>query len=77
MGNILHLPTQPKVFNTLALLRLAEANRAVRQLRSLGCQVIRLAIGDCDSATEILVDRNPHRTLAGCPGVHVSVARAI
>jgi len=75
MDNILQLSSQPKVFNTVFLLRLSEANRAVRQLRRLGCRVIRQAIGDRDNATEIVVDHNPHRVLNGCPGVHVTVGR--
>ena len=75
MSNVLQLSSQPRVFNTAFVLRLSEANRAVRQLRRLGCRIIRQAIGDRDNATEIVVDRNPHRVLNGCPGVHVTVGR--
>ena len=75
MDNVLKLSTQPKVFNAAYLVRLSEANRAARQLRRLGCRIIRQAVGDRENATEIVVDRNPHRTLDGCPGVHVIVGR--
>lgn len=71
MANVIQISAQPKVFNTAFLLRLSEANRAVRQLRDIGCRVVRLAVGDRENTTEIVVDRNPHRLLAGCPGVHV------
>lgn len=73
MDNVLKLSTQPKVFNAAYLVRLSEANRAVRQLRGLGCRIIRQDIGDRDKATEIVVDRNPHLTLNGCPSVHITV----
>lgn len=72
MENVIQIAEPAKVFNPLFLCRLAEANRAVRQLRRLGCQVIRQAVGDRDKPTEIVVDRNPHRLLAGCPNVHVT-----
>lgn len=77
MKNVISVPSQPKVFNTVFLLRLSEANRAVRQLRGLGCRTIRQAIGDREHATEIVVDRNPHRVLSGFPGVHVTVGREL
>ena len=76
MSNVLQLSSQPRVFNTAFVLRLSEANRAVRQLRRLGCRIVRQTIGDRDNATEIVVDRNPHRVLNGCPGVHVTVGRS-
>lgn len=77
MDNIILMPARPKVFNTVFLSRLSEANRAVRQLRRLGCRIIRQAVGDRENATEIVVDRNPHRTLNDCPGVHVIVGRGL
>lgn len=73
--DVLQLTSQPRVFNTAFLVRLAEANCAVRQLRRLGCRIIRQAVGDRDNATEIVVDRNPHSAIRGCPGVHVTVGR--
>lgn len=73
MSNVLQLSSQPRVFNTAFVLRLSEANRAVRQLRCLGCRIVRQTIGDRDNATEIVVDRNPHFDVVDCPGVHVTV----
>lgn len=61
-----------RVFTPTFMLRLAEANRAARQLRDFGCRVIRQQVGDREKPTEIVVDRNPHRTLVGCPNVHVT-----
>jgi len=75
MHNILHLSDQPKVFNTFFLVRLSEANCAVRQLRRLGCRVLSQTVGDREHITEIVIDRNPHRALVGCPGGHVTVGR--
>lgn len=72
MENVIQISPRPKVFSPTFLCRLAEANRAMRQLRGLGVRVISQAVGDRDKPTEIVVDRNPHRTLAGCPNVHVT-----
>lgn len=74
MENIIQMSAVPRVFNPGFVMRLSEANRAVRQLRRLGCRIIRQAIGDREKSTEIVVDRNPHRTLIGCPTVHVTCA---
>lgn len=70
MENVIQFDARPRVLHTGFVLRLAEANRAVRQLRRLGCRVISQAIDG--TRAEIVVDRNPHRTLIGCPGVHVT-----
>lgn len=64
----------PRILSASYLARLAEANAALRQLRALGCRVLSVSIGRPNEASEILIDKNPHRRLAGCPGVHVSVA---
>lgn len=73
MGNLLQISTKPKVFNTYFVLRLSEANRATRQLRRLGCRILRQTIGDRHRSTEIVIDRNPHCTLTDFPGVHITV----
>ena len=65
-----------RVFTPTFVTRLAEANRAARQLRDLGCRVISQVVSDQEKPTEIVVDRNPHRLLAGCPNVHVTCRRA-
>lgn len=62
----------PKVFNTYFLDQLAESNMAVRQLRCAGVKVLSVRLGGKREETEIVVDRNPHTTLAGCPNVHVT-----
>lgn len=72
MATINQISPRPKVFNVAFLCRLAEANRAHRQLRRLGCRVIKQAVGDVGNPTEIVVDRNPHCTLQSCPNVHVT-----
>ena len=72
MENVIQLSTAPRVFNPGFIHRLSEANRAARQLRELGCRIIRQAVGDREKSTEIVVDRNPHKTLIGCPTVHVT-----
>ena len=70
--NIISFSEQPKVLHQGFIARLSEANEAMRQLRRFGCRIVRLVIGGTDSPTEIIVDRNPHRQLAGCPNVHVT-----
>jgi hypothetical protein len=56
-------------------MRLAESNHALRQLRKLGCRVVRLKLARTPvECTEIIVDRNPHDRLVGCPSVHVTFA---
>lgn len=72
MENVLLFKPQPRVLNTGFVRQLSEANRALRQLRGLGCRVIRQVVGDSAKPTEIVIDRNPHRTLSGCPNVHVT-----
>jgi len=72
MENVIQLSAAPRVFNPGFCMRLSEANQAVRQLRDLGCRINRMAIGDREKSTEIVVDRNPHKTLIGCPTVHVT-----
>lgn len=72
MANIIHIDPRPRVLHPGFVRQLAEANCAVRQLRHLGCRVIRQAVTDAGS--EIVIDRNPHRTLAGCSDVHVVCA---
>lgn len=74
MEPVLMFKPQPRVLHTGFLRQLSESNRAIRQLRSLGCRVIRQDI--TPRGTEIVVDRNPHRTLVGCPSVHVTCGRA-
>lgn len=76
MGQVFRFPAQPRVLNPVFVRALAEANRAVRQLRDMGCQVLDQTIGDRERDTEIVIDRNPHRRLSGCPGVQVRVALA-
>lgn len=71
MDNVIPIDSRPRVLHPLFVIRLAEANRAMRQLRRLGCRVLRQQVSD--QGSEIMVDRNPHRTLVGCPGVHVTV----
>ena len=75
MSKIIQISPAPRVFNMDFVLRLAEANQAARQLRELGCRVIRQAVGVREKPTEIVVDRNPHRLLSGCPNVHVTCGR--
>ncbi len=74
MPNVINLDMQPRVLHPAYMRQLAEANRAVRQLRNLGCRVVSQEISVL--GTEIVVDRNPHRTLTGCPNVHVTCRRA-
>jgi hypothetical protein len=63
----------PRIFTLAQQARMAEANRALRQLRALGCRPLCLRLGDGCCLTEIVIDRNPHRCIEGCPGVHVTV----
>lgn len=63
---------EPRVFSPMTIARLAEANCATRQLRSLGCRVVSLDLGGPGEIAEIVVDRNPHQLLIGCPHVHVT-----
>lgn len=70
MRNIIPIDPRPRVLHPGFVRQLAEANYAVRQLRHLGCRVIRQDVTDAGS--EIVIDRNPHRTLAGCASVHVT-----
>lgn len=71
---ILHFPNRARVFTPAYVRRLAEANRAARHLRALGCKVLRMHV-EAHADSEILVDRNPHKRLADCPSVHVLVGR--
>jgi hypothetical protein len=68
-------PRQRAVLNDLFVARLAEANRAARQLRAWGCRVLRMDIDD--ATTEVVIDRNPHRRIDDCPNVRVTVSRHI
>lgn len=72
MENIINLDPRPRVLHPAFLRQLAEANRAERQLRGLNCRVLKRSISVL--GTEIVVDHNPHRTLTGCPNVHVTCA---
>lgn len=74
MENVLLFKPQPRVLHTGFIRHLAESNRAVRQLRSLGCRVISQHVS-ADGA-EIVIDHNPHRTLIDCPTVHVTCGKA-
>lgn len=73
MENVIPLETRPRVLHATFVRQLAGANRAVRQLRKLGCRVLSQKV--LSTGAEITVDRNPHRTLAGCPNVHVTCGR--
>jgi hypothetical protein len=75
MENVIQISAAPQVFNPVFVMRLAEANKAVRQLRDYGCSILSQVIGDREKPTEIVVDRNPHKTLIGCPSVHVTCVR--
>ncbi len=70
---VIDISARPKVLHQAFLLRLSEANSALRQLRGLGCRVTRQAI--LDHETEMVVVHNPHRGLVGCPTVHVTCER--
>lgn len=72
-GNVIPIDSRPRVLHAAFVRQLAEANRAVRQLRKLGCRVLSQKV--VADGAEILVDRNPHRTLIGCPSVHVTCGR--
>jgi len=74
MENVIRIDSRPRVLHAAFVRSLAEANRAARQLRKLGCHVLSLTVAD--AGAEIVVDRNPHRTLIGCPGVHVTCAQS-
>jgi hypothetical protein len=74
MENVIPIDARPRVLHAGFVHKLAEANRAVRQLRKLGCRVISQAVSE--SGSEIVIDRNPHRTLVACPSVHVICGRA-
>lgn len=71
--SILQFPNRSRVFTPLFLSRLSEANRAVRQLRDLGCCAVHVCIGDSGNNIEIVVNKNPRHALNGCPDVHVTV----
>lgn len=73
MENVIRIDARPRVLHASFVRSLAEANRAARQLRKLGCRVLSLTVAD--AGAEIVIDRNPHRRLVGCPGVHVTCAR--
>lgn len=76
MANIIPISLRPAVFHPGFVARLAEANRALRQLRELGCKAVSLRLSRApDVPVMIVVDRNPHRLLVGCPGVHVTHGR--
>ena len=62
----------PHVLTAGYIMRLSEANEAVRQLRRLGCRILSVTVGCPNEASEIRVDRNPHQRLTGCWGVHVT-----
>lgn len=72
MKNVINIDPRPRVLHAAFIRSLAEANQAARQLRQLGCRVLSLTIADIGA--EIVIDRNPHRTLSGCPTVHVTCA---
>lgn len=74
MDNVIAIDRRPRVLHAALIRQLAEANRAARQLRALGCRVLSQRIAG--NGAEIVIDRNPHRDLIGCPGVHVTVGRA-
>lgn len=69
MASILKFPPQPKVLNVAFVRQLAESNRAVRQIRTFDCRVLEQSVSERGST--LVIDRNPHRTLSGCPTVHV------
>ena len=62
----------PRVLTAGYINRLREANDAHRQLRALGCRVLHVRVGAVNEPSEIVIDRNPHRRLSGCWGVHVT-----
>lgn len=69
------IPSEPVVFTDWLLDRLAESNRAIRQMRDLGCRVCFMRLSTRPGVlTELVVDRNPHRLPIGCPDVHVTWA---
>lgn len=70
MENVINIDARPRVLHPAYTRQLSEANRAIRQLRKLGCRVLSQEISVL--GTEIVVDHNPHRTLSGCPNVHVT-----
>ncbi len=73
MCNVVKINRMPMVFNPMFVARLAEANRALRQLRDFGCKVLKVEVASYpDESTRIVVDRNSHKALVYCPGVHVT-----
>lgn len=69
------IPSEPVVFTDWLLERLAEANRAIRQMRDRGCRVCLLRLSTRPGVmTELVVDRNPIYHPVGCPDVHVTWA---
>ena len=76
MNNVIRFSDSPRILHAGFVARLTEANEASRQLRRYGCRVIRQAVGIYSDATEIVVDRNPHQPLIGCPNVHVTCGGA-
>lgn len=74
MENVLLFKPQPRVLHTGFIRQLSEANRALRQLRGLGCRVLSQTV--TARGSEIVIDHNPHRTLTGCPSVHVTCGKA-
>jgi hypothetical protein len=73
MENVFRIDPRPRVLHAAFVRQLAEANRAVRQLRTLGCRVLSQHV--LGHGAEIIIDRNPHRTLVDCPSVHITVSR--
>ena len=62
----------PRVLTAGYIMRLSEANEAVRQLKALGCSIRRVSICRVALPSEIVVDHNPHQRLIGCESVHVT-----
>lgn len=69
-GNVIPIDSRPRVLHAAFVRQLAEANRAVRQLRKLGCRVLSQHVSA--DGSEIVIDYNPHRALIACPSVHVT-----
>jgi len=72
MASIFNISKQPRVFNSLVVAKLADANCVARQLRGIGCRVLSLSIGEPGEYSELVVDRNPHVVIRGFSSVHVT-----
>lgn len=68
--NVVAIDSRPRVLHAAFVRQLAEANRAVRQLRTLGCRVLSQTVSS--DGARIVIDRNPHCRLTDCPRVSVT-----